>query len=524
MRHKVKNNDAVKLAAVILFVFFVPSNAWAFVSHDYPATFVNEMARIFFLFSCLLVLAAMAQSLLYRDKRWRYFVVSLSLFIVWDIVVFTGQIAEQWVDPSVTIGSLEGWNYFTRTIVLHGKEYVFYFAKYDYILLNLAALFFYMGLRQHLKEEERSQNTVTAVLPLLPIFIVEIGGAVAFFTLSMLSLITSLTLYKRDKTNILWNYMIWLSAVFLIFAISRSAGHVVQHILLATGHSQVWRDIAPISGSFNILTFLILGSVSLFFIKTYDAHMKLLKDKQMIENINSELTELNQELENIVTERTMSLMALTVADKVRNPVAMIGILCKRVLSKREDFAHLNDVIGECEKLQSIVGDFENFLRTKKSIFKYEDVNEIIRSVVSVIEIDAFSKKIELVLNIADSPLKVNAQKSLLRVAIFHVIENAVDATPEGGRITIDTSRINDHIVIAISDTGAGIKKEDIDSIFDVFYSTKRLGFGMGLPLVKQIIAEHLGDITIESQEGKGTTVTIKLPTRWKQEEKDHSLS
>ncbi|MGO9612695.1 MAG: sensor histidine kinase [Dissulfurispiraceae bacterium] len=520
MGHKVRNNEAVKLAAVALFVFLVPSNACAFVSHDYPATFVNEMARVYFLFSSLLVLAAMTQKLLYRDKRWRHFFVSLSLFIIWDIVVFAGQIAEQGLDPSLTIGSLEGWHYFKRAIVLHGHEYVFYFAKFDYILLNFAALFFYTGLRRHLKEDDRPQSRAAAVLPLLPIFIVETGGAVTFFILSLLSLTTSLRLSRRDKTNILWNYMIWLSSAFLIFSISRFAGHVLQHILLASGHSQVWQNMAPISGSFNILTFVLLGSVSLFFIKTYDAHMKLLKDKLVIENINSELTELNQELENIVTERTMSLMALTVADKVRNPVAMIGILCRRVLSKKEDFAHLNSVIDECEKLQNIVGDFENFLRTKKSMFKYEDVNEIIRSVVSVIETDAVTKKIDLVSNLADGPLKVNAQKSLLRVAIFHVIENAVDATPEGGRITLDSSRINDDIVIAISDTGSGIKKEDMDSIFDVFYSTKRSGFGMGLPLVKQIIEEHLGKITIESEEGKGTMVVIKLPTRWKQEEKD----
>jgi len=77
-------------------------------------------------------------------------------------------------------------------------------------------------------------------------------------------------------------------------------------------------DIEPVSGSINIISFFIVGSISIFFMRIYDIYLRLLDDKNKIESINLDLTELNQELEEIVAERTMSLMALTVADKVRN--------------------------------------------------------------------------------------------------------------------------------------------------------------------------------------------------------------
>ncbi len=81
-------------------------------------------------------------------------------------------------------------------------------------------------------------------------------------------------------------------------------------------------------------------------------------------------------------------------------------------------------------------------------------------------------------------------------------------------ITVTTAGDNEKVTLAISDTGAGIPEEDIGRIFDPFFSTKLFRFGMGLPLVKQIISEHLGEIKVESEPGKGTTFKLIFPVRW----------
>ncbi len=509
----------IQLIIAVSFFLFLPSSAWAFVSHDYPATFVNEVARIFFLISCVVVLGAMISNRLHKEKVWQNTIIALLLFILWDIVVFAGQMAEHRMAPYQTLGSNIGLDYFKSKIILNGKDCFLYIAKYDYLLINMAMFFFYTGLKGHLKKFESAETSSSAILPLLPVFVVEIGGACVFMVLSTLSLITAIKLFKKDKTNILWNYMIWLSSAFVLFSISRAVGHIAKDVLIAAGQTDMWQSISPISGSFNIFAFFLLGSVSLFFIKMYDIHLKTVRDKHVIEDINAELTDLNQELETIVAERTMSLMALTVADKIRNPAAIIGIVCKRVLDRKEELvnviSNLNAAVDECEKLQTIVGDFENLLRTKKSVFKYEDVNEIIRSVLPTLEKEAAHKDVSMAVDLSEKPLKINAEKSLLRVALFHVIRNAIEATPAKGTVTISSRLNDDKAVVTIADNGSGIRKEDLDRIFDTFYSTKSFGFGMGLPLVKQIICEHLGEVKLESNEGKGTTLTVLLPTRWK---------
>jgi signal transduction histidine kinase len=106
------------------------------------------------------------------------------------------------------------------------------------------------------------------------------------------------------------------------------------------------------------------------------------------------------------------------------------------------------------------------------------------------------------------------QRDLWRVALLQVARNAVEATPSGGEITIRTYTENDHVVIAVSDTGQGIPEDEIEKIFDPFFTTKTHRYGMGLPLVKQIVSEHMGTIHIEGKESKGTTFRMVFPARW----------
>ncbi len=237
--------------------------------------------------------------------------------------------------------------------------------------------------------------------------------------------------------------------------------------------------------------------------------------------INADLTELNRELETVGAERTMSLMALTVADRIRNPAAMIGGRCKRILEKEDVSESLREglqyIIEGAETLDRIVRDFETLLKHRKSMFVHEDLNRVVERVVSVIEKEARLRGIEMHVNMSVEPLKINMQEDLLRVALFHVMKNAVEATSRGGRITVDTFREGDNVVFSVSDSGYGIAEDNIEQVFRPFFSTKERGFGMGLPLVKQIISEHLGEVIVKSKPGRGTTFQMLFPVRWKED-------
>lgn len=517
------------LPAIALLPLLLPAPAEAFVPHAYPGIIIHQMGHIFFIVSCVFVMWTIFMNHLHRQKGWRFLFLSQLLFIAWNVDTFVGHMTEYWIEAEQIIGERVGWGYFERTIMLSGKEYLYYITKLDHLLLVPAMMLFYQGLLEHLKEEHKTMPApagppsaaapaAAAVLPLFPIVFIDMAGAIATIVISVLCLCAAAKLYRTNRENTLWNYLLWLSSAYVVFAASRSMGHILQRVLVSTGYEDIWRSIEPLSGSTNTFTFIVVGSVSLFFSKVYAVYRELYEKKRQIEAINADLTELNHELETLVAERTMSLMALTVADRVRNPAAVIGWTCRRIIEKEEISEklgeNLNDIIDESKKLETIVKDFETLLKSKQSVFRYEDINEIVRGVASIVEKEAADKRIVLEQRLFEQPVKINTQKNLLRAAIFHILRNALEATPPGGAVTVQTCGDHTTAVLSISDTGLGIPKEDLDKIFDPFFSTKRYRFGMGLPLVKQIVSEHLGRIEVESEAGKGTTFTITFPVRW----------
>jgi len=241
-------------------------------------------------------------------------------------------------------------------------------------------------------------------------------------------------------------------------------------------------------------------------------------DSRKIEAINTDLTELNQELETMVAERTMSLLALTVADRVRNPAAIIGWMSSRLLKEEGVSSTLReslvDIAEEAEKLEAIVKEFETVSTGRKSVFRHEDINVILNMILPLISREAEEKGVVLGVALSARPLRINTQRNLLKAAVLHTARNAIEATPPGGRVTLSTSEEKGNAVITVSDTGTGIPEEDLERIFEPYFSTKEQRFGIGLPLVRQIVSEHLGKIEVKSRPGEGTTMRLVLPMRW----------
>lgn len=287
-------------------------------------------------------------------------------------------------------------------------------------------------------------------------------------------------------------------------------------VILMTAYADMEKVINAIKiGAFDFIIKPFTANLLVHSIEKAVNYNKLIKMEKEYKRL---LEEFNLEIETIVAERTMSLMALTLADKIRNPASVIGLTCKRILDKEEVpeslRAKLEDIIHEAGKLDGIVNDFQSLLQSKKSMFGYEDINGVVESVIHVVENQAAAKGVELIFRPFAHPLKINLQKNLFNIAVSHILKNSIEATPEGGRITISTNKDENNIFLAISDTGYGISEEDIGKIFDPMFSTKEQRFGMGLPLVKRIVSEHMGIIDVESRPGEHTTFTIKLPLRW----------
>jgi signal transduction histidine kinase len=145
------------------------------------------------------------------------------------------------------------------------------------------------------------------------------------------------------------------------------------------------------------------------------------------------------------------------------------------------------------------------------------LQEVIQRVVDLMRVEADNKKIDLQFSF---PLKVPlivADRNSMEGIFTNLISNAIKYTPEGGKVWVTLGVEGGFVKATVSDTGIGLKKEDIPRIFDKFYRVKTtetrqiVGTGLGLSIVKSIVDAHLGSISVESEEGGGTTLTVLFP-------------
>jgi len=287
-------------------------------------------------------------------------------------------------------------------------------------------------------------------------------------------------------------------------------------VILITGFADLTKAIEAIKkGAFDFIAKPYETAYLTHSIEKAVSYHRLIKMEADYRQI---LEELNAEVETLITERTMGIMALTVADRVRNPATTIAWTCKRMLEKETPPERLKEalkiILGEAERLEAIVKDFQELFKARGSSFRHGEIKSVVEGVISVAEKEASHKGIDLTVNFSEEPLRMNMESNILRMAFIHLVKNAIEATPAGGSVTIKTYGDNERVIFEVSDTGPGIPKEEIDRIFDPFFSTKKHRFGMGLSLVKQIVAEHLGEIKVESEMGKGTTFRLIFPVRW----------
>jgi signal transduction histidine kinase len=145
------------------------------------------------------------------------------------------------------------------------------------------------------------------------------------------------------------------------------------------------------------------------------------------------------------------------------------------------------------------------------------LQEVIQRVVDLMRVEAENKKLDLQFSSSPKVSLIHADRNSMEGIFMNLISNAIKYTPEGGKVWVTLSEEGGFVKATVSDTGIGLKKEDIPRIFDKFYRVKTtetrqiVGTGLGLSIVKSIVDAHLGSISVESEEGGGTTFTVLFP-------------
>jgi two-component system NtrC family sensor kinase len=146
------------------------------------------------------------------------------------------------------------------------------------------------------------------LFPFLPVILMDMAGSSLMIVLSVMCVQLSRRLRRRDTGNILWNFLQWVSYALMVFAVSRSAGHILKQVLVLESHEHIWQKISPFSGAINTVTFIVVGSFTLFFERTWNIYQNIARDKQALISAHAELLYLNQNLEKLAEIRTRELV------------------------------------------------------------------------------------------------------------------------------------------------------------------------------------------------------------------------
>jgi signal transduction histidine kinase len=221
-----------------------------------------------------------------------------------------------------------------------------------------------------------------------------------------------------------------------------------------------------------------------------------------------------------LSRRVMALGRLTagVAHEVKNPLNAMTIHLELLKSKLASGApesavapHVDVISREIRRLDDVVQGFLKYARPEEMSFKPVQPAVLIDEVLRVVEPEAKAAGVTLETSCVDGQA-IDADSTMLRQALMNLARNAVQAMPSGGRLRMGCGTGRDgRVELSIQDTGIGIPPENLAKVFDLYFTTKSTGTGIGLSLVYRTIQLHHGDIDVESTPGKGTTFVIKLP-------------
>jgi len=212
-------------------------------------------------------------------------------------------------------------------------------------------------------------------------------------------------------------------------------------------------------------------------------------------------------------------MASGIAHEIRNPLSTLRMNLQLLredwenpITEREQKGRkrIDVLLRETERMESVVSDFVRFAAGHALRLEPTNLNALTGELLDFLAPQAERSRIRLVRDFArDLPL-VQVDPNLIRQALLNLLVNAQQVLPSGGEIRVRTVENGEYVKLSVADNGPGIPSEHREKIFNLYFSTKPGGTGLGLPMVKKIVEEHHGVIEVETELKKGTTFTLCL--------------
>lgn len=218
-------------------------------------------------------------------------------------------------------------------------------------------------------------------------------------------------------------------------------------------------------------------------------------------------------------------LARRLAHELKNPLFPLQITVENLQKahdqRRPEFDQIFEectttLLAEMANLRTIIGRFSDFAKMPVPQLSATDLNEVVRAAMKLFQAQFQAEvrpRIECVMDLAEEPLMIEGDREQLGRALQNLVLNAMDAMPEGGKLTVRTARQVDGICLQVSDSGQGLTPEETARLFTPYYTSKRHGTGLGLAIVQSVISDHHGRISVDSEPGQGARFTIVLPAQ-----------
>lgn len=215
----------------------------------------------------------------------------------------------------------------------------------------------------------------------------------------------------------------------------------------------------------------------------------------------------------------LNIVAAGIVHEIRNPLTTVKGFLQLLQPElmeigKETYAEL--AISELERANDILSEFLNTAKPRRTIICPISLNKLMKNTFLLFKSEATLKNVHLSIQLADEELFILGNDKEIKQVLLNLLSNALAAINTGDEskdrnIQIKLLKNNNYASIHIRDTGIGMSKEMVEKLFTPYYSTKETGTGLGLAISKQIVEKHKGKVTVQSEEGAGTTIKIEMP-------------
>ena len=247
---------------------------------------------------------------------------------------------------------------------------------------------------------------------------------------------------------------------------------------------------------------------------------------QLAESFNRMTTELLTQKERLVQSERVAAwreLARRLAHELKNPLFPLQLTVENLVRAREQSPQQFDevfhessrtLLAEISNLKAIIGRFSEFSKMPHPQLQPVQINEVLQGVAQLFQAQLQAPgraPIQCKLELDDKLGPIAADPELLHRAFSNLVLNAMDAMPNGGTLTLRSSRDDGKVVIEVADTGSGLTREECERIFTPYYTSKQHGTGLGLAIVQSVVSDHGGRISVRSEPQRGTVFVIELP-------------